>query len=1356
MRQKSNNKRNPGWPTNLLITHRAIIQINFSNIAYTPMIGTRLGSYEIRAELGRGGMATVYRAYQPAVDRDVAIKVIHAASLHDPAMLDRFRREARLIARLEHPHILPIYDFDGLNAPPYIVMRYLDRGTLRDLLNSRPLPLPEAARLLAQVAAALDYAHQQGIVHRDIKPSNILLDRHGTLFVSDFGIARTIAAAQNEGPITSNGAIVGTPDYMAPEQAMGRLDVDGRADVYALGVLVFQLLTGQPPYQADQPMGVVLQHLQAPIPAPRERNPTLPPAADDLIRNALAKDPAARYRTAGELANAFTALAEASDGRATHPLLRQAAPTVVLAERSVLVTPTPTPTPREQQRLVTALYADAADYLELVEERLGSEKARSAVQAMVDGATAIIAAHGGTIVRQGQSDMQILWGAEHTAEDDAERALRAAIALRDLLYARSRLVQTDEDATPPLRLGLHTGPVLLHFDAAERWQATGATLAIAQRLAEQVEGEILISHETYRVVRGLFTMEQGPPLRLRGRAEPLATYLVRSVQPRAFRSMARDVEGIETPLVGREAEYTRLQRAYRDMVEDGETLVVTILGEGGLGKSRLLDAFQRWLELLPDSVWLLQARASAEQSRRPYGLVRELVLFRFAILDNDPLPLVRAKLELGIEQLLGTRDDEMAQLIGQLAGFDLGDAPHVRALLGDGPQLINRARQLFGRFVARLCARSPLVWQIEDLHLADAESVELFSNLLRDQPAQRLLLLATARPVLGERHPSWGEGFHGYTTLRLGPLDRSVSRELARALLAKVAEAPKTLRDMLVERSGGNPLFMEELLRMLLDDRVIRKESAEEWRLEEGRLGKLRVPTTLAGLLQARLDSLLAPERLLLQRAAVMGNAFFDTALQAIDGALRQAQGTAYAEQQINLASTLNGLLARGFIERKPTSAFADAQEYSFRESLLRDLIYHGLLDRQRQGYHRAVAEWLQASERANEYLPLIAEHYEKAEAFAQAITALEQAGDQAMAISAFATAEGFYERAIGLWQDERRKTKDESSTEGSSSFVLRLSSLRLKRADCRYRRGYLPPARAEIEAVLTEPLDDATQTLALTLLGIVCNYMGETSVAQSALEAALLLAREGTDRAILARVFNGLGLAYQHQGRFQEAQSYYEESLRLAQSLNALYLVLHAQSNMAWLLATAGDFDASEEILQKNYSQASAAGMDYHVMLTLGNLASLAFERDEHQKAKRFGYEALALARELGIQDAVANHLLNVAHVEINLDNQQEATSLLAEGLALAHTIDDPYNIVTGIVVHGYLAAARGHTERALALWSLADTHPIGSDPNSQALALKRRSLALNLDEATVAARLAQGSTLDFEQTVRELLGEG
>jgi len=186
------------------------------------MIAPKLGPYELIEEIGRGGMAAVYRAHQPSMERMVAIKVILTNIARDESAVQRFQREARLIARLEHAHILPVYDFDGGHEPPYIVMRYLAGGTLKEVLEQGSLPPAEAGYLLRQVGSALDYAHRQGIIHRDIKPSNIMIDREGNTFVTDFGIARIAAGAEGERQITATGAIVGTPDYMSPEQASGR------------------------------------------------------------------------------------------------------------------------------------------------------------------------------------------------------------------------------------------------------------------------------------------------------------------------------------------------------------------------------------------------------------------------------------------------------------------------------------------------------------------------------------------------------------------------------------------------------------------------------------------------------------------------------------------------------------------------------------------------------------------------------------------------------------------------------------------------------------------------------------------------------------------------------------------------------------------------------------------------------------------------------------------------------------------------------------------------------------------------------------------------------------------------------
>ncbi|MBN1679274.1 MAG: serine/threonine protein kinase, partial [Anaerolineae bacterium] len=263
------------------------------------MIGTQLGPYEILEEIGHGGMATVYRANQANMDRSVAVKIIHKAIAIDQTTLDRFQREAKLIARLEHPHILPVYDYNGAHDPPYIVMRYMPTGTLKDILARDRLEFSEAAFLIRQIASALDYAHRQGVVHRDIKPSNIMVDSDGNAFLTDFGIARMIEGTEG---LTASGLAVGTPGYMAPEQGMG-LHIDNRADIYALGVMLFEMVTGKTPYHAETPMAVILKHISDPIPTASSINPDVPAVVDHIIMRAMAKEPDERYQTASKMAN---------------------------------------------------------------------------------------------------------------------------------------------------------------------------------------------------------------------------------------------------------------------------------------------------------------------------------------------------------------------------------------------------------------------------------------------------------------------------------------------------------------------------------------------------------------------------------------------------------------------------------------------------------------------------------------------------------------------------------------------------------------------------------------------------------------------------------------------------------------------------------------------------------------------------------------------------------------------------------------------------------------------------------------------------------------------------------------------
>ena len=262
----------------------------------------KIGRYEIKSELGRGGMATVYRGYDPRFEREVAVKVLPPELLHaDPQFRMRFEREAKIIAKLEHPAIVPVYDVGEENNQPYFVMRYMSGGSLTDRIKKNVFTVAEALKVIEQVAPGLDEAHGSGIVHRDFKPSNILFDNKNAPYISDFGIAKM---TQSQAGSVTGSAIIGTPAYMAPEQAQGD-KVDGRADIYALGIILYEMLTGKQPYEADTPMGVAIKHITDPVPHILDANPNLPYDIEEIIQQAMAKDPQDRYATAQEMVDAL-------------------------------------------------------------------------------------------------------------------------------------------------------------------------------------------------------------------------------------------------------------------------------------------------------------------------------------------------------------------------------------------------------------------------------------------------------------------------------------------------------------------------------------------------------------------------------------------------------------------------------------------------------------------------------------------------------------------------------------------------------------------------------------------------------------------------------------------------------------------------------------------------------------------------------------------------------------------------------------------------------------------------------------------------------------------------------------------
>ncbi len=1304
------------------------------------MIGAQLGPYEIIEEVGRGGMAAVYRARQASIERDVAIKIILGAFGEDEQAIIRFQREARLIARLEHPHILPVHDFDGAHRPPYIVMRYLDGGTLKDFLQRGQLQVDEALYILRQIGSALDYAHRQGVVHRDIKPSNIMIDRDGNAFVTDFGIARmTVIDGQQ---ITSPGAMLGTPDYISPEQVRGESDLDYRADIYSLGVVSFQMLSGRLPFQGNTPMSVVVKHLHDPLPNITEFKPELPQEVNTIIRKALAKDREERYSSIitfiDDLSHVLGKTVMIAPDR-----LRQVAQQVMSrrefeSQRALKKEGDSRSTPFEQNKTVTVLYANAAEYAEIVDAARGPEASRRAIKALWDAVTLIIGERSGKVLERSEGDLLAVWGVETASEDDAVQAVYAALevltALRDQGWA---VLSGDEDKEAlPIKVGIHSGLALLVFEnESGAWSASGGPVNLAQRLADHAEGDILISKDTFRSVQGLFDVLPRDPLRMRGRKDTLPVYQILNAKMRSLRKELRSVEGVATSMVGRDGELKQLQNAYLDAVEEHETQLVTITAEAGMGKSRLLYEFSQWSELRKELFWVLRGRATLASINHPYALLRDIVSFRYEILKDDSPTAIEKKLTRGVAEQTGL-DAEIAHLLGHLCGYDMSAGRYLGGLLGDPVQLGIRARQAGLLFLERLAENGPVVAELEDIHYADIASLELISELLRKRHDVPLIMIALARPSIIERYPAWGAGVRFHTRINLQPLGRRESRDLVAEILQKASEVPRELRDLLVERGEGNPLYLEELIKMMVEDHIVLKETPDVWRVEASRLENLRVPPTLVGVLQARFDSLLYPEKVVLQRASAIGRVFYDSLIDTLERA---------DDFHIdNLDQILSGLEQREFINSRKNSSFAGSREYIFRQNMLRDQIYETLLERQRISYHQQIAEWLvmATAERAGEYAPLIAQHYENSGQIDRAIEYLYLAGKQASERGLLAEAASLLEHAVLLMSQ--------------CEHPLNLG-IRLLLADALVRGSDLTLAAN----LLSETLEIARNSGSLSAqahtlfhLSQVENHHGNWQAALELLSQALPLARASGDDSALGWVLYGLGDTTLRIGDSAEALTYSEEALEIARRLGDRVLERISLNRQGTSYVELNQYSEAIVTYQELLALAHSASDQHAIVAALINLGQVFWYAGDAQASTNYTLQALALSQNQDIPYLVAS--INMARNYALMGEVEKAWPMVHNSVTRALKVGAQAWTVGVVGWAGIVRAASGDVPGGLAMVGLA------CSSSNFAIDSRRELLndvdLLNLKQYTqeqIQQMIQAGENLDVMQVIQELLPE-
>jgi tetratricopeptide (TPR) repeat protein len=1173
-------------------------------------------------------------------------------------------------------------------------MRYLEGGTLKDILAQGQLPFDEITYMLLQLGPALDYAHRQGVVHRDIKPSNILIDCEGNALIMDFGIARVVGLAATPQEMTAKGVSIGTPDYMAPEQIMGLSDLDHHADIYSLGVMIFEMTTGKLPFTGDAPMATMLLHLREPIPKASTINPDLPPGIDAVFQRALAKEPADRYDSARVLTEAVAqVLGGLSATTPTH--LKIAAQESANIHQKRLVEEASSPvraetrtTPSEENRSITAVYANAAEFAEIVDAAEGSENARQEILDLKSVVADQVDQNGGLIFNQGEYDILALWGATVAREDDPERAVHAALAMRDTVAKRVSGMLMDEEPLP-IRIGVNTGLALLTLaEDTGAFTASGATISLASRVADNADGLVLITHDTLRRVQGIFEIEPDTPVRIRrigGRAY-IDTYQVLEPKPRPFRLKPRGIEGVETRIIGRRAELEQIQKAFFNAVDESETQLVTVVGDAGLGKTRLLYEFASWAELRPKMYFIFRVRATPAMTNRPYALWREMLSFRFEILDDDSPEVVRKKMESGVVDLIG-ESGEIAQLLGHLAGFDFVEQFEITK---DPKVTAERAKRAALQFFNLLTQVDPVVLQIDDLHYADDATLDLLAELSSAYENIPLLLVGTARPELYIRRPAWGSGRQSHLRVDLQPLDKRDGRDLSSEILQRVENLPRELRDLIAERSEGNPYYMEELVKMLLEDRVIQKVDEEKWTVEASRVERLRVPPTLIGLLQARFDSLLYPEKLTLQRAAVAGRVFHDGALIALDSA---------DEVQVDdLSVILESLSHREFIYPRETSGFSDNREYLFGQAMLRDLILETLLTRQVKIYNRGMAEWLvvESEARFGEYDALIAEHYEKAGELSLAAKYYEQAGQTAVAHGALAEAIAIEEHGLKLLDEEKDETQ-------RLSLLLSLSGVHGWAGDYSRSFNLLQPALR----IARKIGDRRAEAVALGQLGrMVGAWQGDYEKGQVYLEKALPIARELDDKPLQIFIFRQLGNLLYVIGKQGEAGQFLEKSLELATEIGN-------PGDMATALNSLGESErhGGDPVAALAYYRRASEIEGIEANLSLEslmatNIGYALLEQERFQEAEQQTLTALAKSKELGSDYLVSGCLQILAGATTGLGKDELAREYLAQAFGLFRSIGNLPDALYSIPDLARLEDRVGNKTLALELLGMANAH--------------------------------------------------
>ncbi len=1195
------------------------------------------GKYKLLELVARGGMAEVFKAKSYGVEgfeKLLVIKRILPDLGQNQQFVEMFINEAKLSVALSHANIVQVFDLGREEDTYFIAMEFVHGMDFADALRRcrragmKP-PTEICVYVASETARALDYAHRRrdtqmrplNIVHRDISPQNLLLSFEGEVKVTDFGIAKARKT------IDETGVIKGKYAYMAPEQARGG-DVDARVDLYALGVVLYEALAGQNPFHAPSPHETLRRVQAGEKPPLKLANPDVPDELARIVEKAMAPDRDVRYPTAAKVYEDLAGYLYTTGKRVSgHDLaewlrvlrgaqtkdddthrMRDALEDI---EPSSMKTPVEVPT-GAASRVGSSTGGTTRPHIERRDVTLVSIEAMSVAGASApprfDALLTIATRYGGHVVDQADEHIVLIFGAQAPDGRDTETALRCALKLSQAALRGDR----------PMDIGIGVHPARVHVTAEgvpERDERLLGALAQVRDVARAAGNRIFASEPVGRLMDEQFHL-----VPVAGRSAQIERVAGTPLQVLGERGAH---EGAHRKFIGRKEQFKRFGEIMASAAKDG-SCTVSIVGEAGTGKSRFLEEVQYRLRRMNHPVTWYGTTCLPHERDVPLAAVQGMLRSILGIDETDPEAVVKERTKRLRE--LGLSLDEM-RAVGVLLG-----TVRQREAISAGTRPL-RAAAL--KIATRLAQDQLTVFVFDSAENMDDESQALVDELVRSTGRARVVTVVACRP--GYVYP-WSD-IEGVQQLVFDPLSEDEARQLVahRLGLADESTLPPELTDDLSSKSLGNPLFVEEFLKALVDSGAVEaRDGAVTYRREIAEVG---VPKTLRGLVSSRVARLSPAQRGMLQVASVVGSRFHHDVIAEV-GNVRGAA----------LESALQALVERGVILRTGGGEFAFAHE------LMREVVYEGLTLETRRQLHGVVASTIEQlfADRLDEMAERLAFHHREANERGKAIEYLARAARRQQAEAAYAAATLNFSKAIELLQ---------ASPRSDPAHVMALYS-ELGLAAIRGRALGIGVEKLRLGLAYAEDLGEPIATARmLMLLGRLLTLGSRFVEGIAHLERAHQVAKT-TDRALQLEIASAIGEAFARNGEFRRALGYLAEAARLADEGGNRQEASSATLTLARCEAAGGDRDRALATWERAKAMAAGSTTPLLVAETERCLAFVYFQTRDFAAAAEHNERATEIAREFGLSYEIAVNAHNAGDASLRLGDYKRAFAWLRSSL--------------------------------------------------------------------------------------------